>query len=137
MKIKILMLSFLPFASLAYDSCTNIQVSDQVFYCAKEAFTNHDAEMNKTYKALLADIKNRYASEPGTGAEIIEKIKISQRAWIHFRDANCPVYILDVETGSQVYETSIYDCESEMTIKRTDELKGILKNLQSFSMELK
>lgn len=129
MKIKLYMLLFIPLALWANDSCKNIQVSDQLYYCAKETFTNHDAEMNKTYKTLLADIKNRYASEPETGAEIIEKIKISQRAWVRFRDANCPVYILDVETGSQVYETSVYDCESEMTIKRTDELKAILKSL--------
>ncbi|WP_231827356.1 lysozyme inhibitor LprI family protein [Pseudocitrobacter corydidari] len=129
MKIKMLMLLFIPCALWANDFCTDIQVSDQVFDCAKETFTNHDAEINKTYKALLSDIKKRYSSEPETGAEVIEKIKISQRAWIHFRDANCPVFTLDVEAGSQVYETSLYDCESEMTIKRTEELKTILKSL--------
>ncbi|KAA1045559.1 lysozyme inhibitor LprI family protein [Pseudocitrobacter sp. 73] len=129
MKIRIYTLLFIPFALWANDSCTNIQVSDQVFDCAKETFTNHDAEMNNTYKALLAGIKKRYASEPVVGAEVIEKIKISQRAWIHFRDTNCPVFTLDIVTGSQAYETSIYDCESEMTIKRTDELKAILKSL--------
>ena len=129
MKIKMLMLLFIPCVLWANDSCKNIQVSDQVFNCAKETFTKHDAEMNKTYKALLAEIKKRYASEPEAGAEFIEKIKISQRAWIHFRDANCPVFTLDVETGSQVYETSLYDCESEMTIKRTDELKKISRYL--------
>ncbi len=129
MKIRIYTLLFIPFALWANDSCTNIQVSDQVFDCAKETFTNHDAEMNNTYKALLAGIKKRYVSEPVVGAEVIEKIKISQRAWIHFRDANCPVFTLDIVTGSQAYETSIYDCESEMTIKRTDELKAILKSL--------
>lgn len=129
MKIRIYTLLFIPFALWANDSCTNIQVSDQVFDCAKETFTIHDAEMNNTYKALLAGIKKRYASEPVVGAEVIEKIKISQRAWIHFRDANCPVFTLDIVTGSQAYETSIYDCESEMTIKRTDELKAILKSL--------
>lgn len=129
MKTKILTLLFIPITLWANDSCTNIQVSDQVFDCAKETFTNHDAEMNKTYKALLAGIKKRYASEQEVGAEVIEKIKISQRAWVHFRDANCPIFTLDIETGSQVYETTLYDCQSEMTIKRTDELKKIMRYL--------
>lgn len=129
MKTKILTLLFIPFTLWANDSCTNIQVSDQVFDCAKETFTNNDAEMNKTYKALLAGIKKRYASEPEVGAEVIEKIKISQRAWVHFRDANCPIFTLDIETGSQAYETTLYDCQSEMTIKRTDELKKIMRYL--------
>lgn len=62
------------------------------------------------------------------GSEFVQKIKLSQRAWINFRDANCTVFSFQIDKESQSFETSMYSCKYDMTLKRIEELKSVLIN---------
>lgn len=109
----------------ANDECSNIQLSDQIFLCSKKTYENSDKQLNKTYKSLITTITEEYKSQPVLKNEYIEKIKISQRAWVSFRDANCVAYSFQIDSKSQAYETSVYSCKNDMTRKRIDELNSI------------
>ncbi|EJD8036544.1 TPA: lysozyme inhibitor LprI family protein [Escherichia coli] len=126
MKILLSFLFFAPFALQASDPCYNIQLSEQVFLCSKKTFEQSDAKLNETYKTLLSAINKEYIPAPNVGSEFVQKIKISQRAWINFRDTNCTVFSFQIDNESQAYETSMYSCKNDMTLKRIEELKRVL-----------
>lgn len=128
MRVSLLLISFIPFALLADDPCLNIQYSEAVFLCSKKIFEDSDAKLNETYRTLLSTIRKKYNSQPNSGAKFIEKIKLSQRAWINFRDTNCTVFSFMIDEESQAYDTSMYSCKNDMTLKRTKELETILDN---------
>ncbi|AXD05333.1 TPA: DUF1311 domain-containing protein [Salmonella enterica subsp. enterica serovar Liverpool] len=128
MRVSLLLISFIPFALLADDPCLNIQYSEAVFLCSKKTFEDSDAKLNETYRTLLSTIRKKYNSQPNSGAKFIEKIKLSQRAWINFRDTNCTVFSFMIDEESQAYDTSMYSCKNDMTLKRTKELETILDN---------
>ncbi|ECD3897906.1 DUF1311 domain-containing protein [Salmonella enterica subsp. enterica serovar Gloucester] len=128
MRVSLLLISFIPFALLADDPCLSIQYSEAVFLCSKKTFEDSDAKLNETYRTLLSTIRKKYNSQPNSGAEFVEKIKLSQRAWINFRDTNCTVFSFMIDEESQAYDTSMYSCKNDMTLKRTKELETILAN---------
>ncbi|UYW73764.1 DUF1311 domain-containing protein [Pseudocitrobacter faecalis] len=92
----------------------------------KKTFEQSDAKLNETYKTLLSAINKEYIPAPNVGSEFVQKIKISQRAWINFRDTNCTVFSFQIDNESQAYETSMYSCKNDMTLKRIEELKRVL-----------
>lgn len=128
MRVSLLLIYFIPFALLADDPCLNIQYSEAVFLCSKKTFEDSDAKLNETYRTLLSAIRKKYNSQPDLGAEFVEKIKSSQRAWINFRDKNCTVFSFMINEESQAYDTSVYSCKNDMTLRRTKELETILTN---------
>ncbi|MCL9313114.1 DUF1311 domain-containing protein [Salmonella enterica subsp. enterica serovar Enteritidis] len=104
MRVSLLLIYFIPFALLADDPCLSIQYSEAVFLCSKKTFEDSDAKLNETYRTLLSTIRKKYNSQPNSGAEFVEKIKLSQRAWINFRDANCTVFSFIIDEESQAYD---------------------------------
>ena len=70
-----------------------------------------DAELNKTYKALLAKLPD---------AESKEKLKQSQRAWLAFRDAEAEFE----GRGGTMAPTLRYATKTELTQQRIKQLKA-------------
>ncbi|EBH9038137.1 Uncharacterized protein conserved in bacteria [Salmonella enterica subsp. indica] len=128
MKKALSFLFFTPFILQASDPCYNIQLSDQIFLCSKRTFEHNDDKLNEIYKSILSTIRKEYAPDPDMGSEFVQKIKLSQRAWINFRDANCTVFSFQIDKESQAFETSMYSCKNDMTLKRIEELKSVLIN---------
>ncbi|EAA5286882.1 DUF1311 domain-containing protein [Salmonella enterica subsp. houtenae] len=126
MKNYAVIILFIPLALQASIQCNNIQLSEQVFLCSQKAFEDSDEKLNETYKTLLSTIRKTYSPQPSLGSEFIEKVKTSQRAWVNFRDTNCIVYSFQSDEKSQSYETSMYSCKNDMTLKRIEELKSVL-----------
>ncbi|EAU0218293.1 DUF1311 domain-containing protein [Salmonella enterica subsp. enterica] len=77
-------------------------------------------KLNEIYRRFLSTIRKKYMSQPHSGAEFVEKIKLSQRAWIKFRDANCIGYTFPNDEASQTYDTAMYSCKNNITLKRTE-----------------
>lgn len=124
--IKILMLLlFFPILSYADLECDNIQVSDQVYQCSRQSLEMNDAKLNQEYKKILEGVNNRYSSHIELRDEYIKKIKLSQRAWVDFRDKNCEVLSYQIDVGTQAYETSKNSCKDKMTQERVKELETI------------
>jgi uncharacterized protein YecT (DUF1311 family) len=72
---------------------------------AAKDFEQADAELNKTYEALLAKLP---------GAEAKEKLKQSQRAWLSFRDGEA-AFAADQARGGSIAVTIRYETMTELT----------------------
>lgn len=72
---------------------------------ARAEFVKVDAELNRTYEALLAKL-------PDTGSK--QKLKESQRAWLAFRDAEA-AFAADQARGGSMAPTIRYETMTELT----------------------
>ena len=61
--------------------CRNAETAQERLVCARADLAAADLELNRNYRRALA----------GLGPEGRRQLRISQRAWIGFRDAVCPV----------------------------------------------
>ena len=75
-------------------------------------FEPADAELNKTYEALLAKLPD---------AESKQKLKESQRAWLAFRDAEA-AFVVDQARGGSMAPTLRYETITELTQQRIKQL---------------
>jgi uncharacterized protein YecT (DUF1311 family) len=83
---------------------------------ARADFMKADAELNKTYEALLKKL-----SDAGSK----EKLKQSQRAWLVFRDAEA-AFEADEARGGTMAPTLRYTTMTELTEQRIKQLKTTL-----------
>jgi uncharacterized protein YecT (DUF1311 family) len=75
---------------------------------ARAEFEQVDAELNKTYEALLTKLAD---------AESKEKLKQSQRAWLAFRDAEA-AFVADRTRGGSMAPTVRYETMTKLTQQR-------------------
>lgn len=54
-----------------------------------------------------------------------EKLKIAQRAWLAFRDANCACQAFEMQ-GEAIYPAIHYGCLAQMTRQRSQEIWELL-----------
>ena len=80
---------------------------------ARAEFAKADAELNKTYEALLAKLPD---------AESKQKLKESQRAWLAFRDAEAG-FAADQARGGSMAATICYETMKELNQQRIKQLK--------------
>ncbi len=80
---------------------------------ARADFKQADAELNKTYQALLAKLPDAASKQ---------KLKEKQRAWIASRDAEAARAAKEAEGGSMA-PTLRYETMAELTQQRTKQLK--------------
>jgi uncharacterized protein YecT (DUF1311 family) len=76
-------------------------------------FVKADAELNKTYGALLTKLPD---------AESKQKLKEAQRAWLVFRDAEA-AFVADQARGGSMAPTIRYGTMTELTQQRIKQLK--------------
>jgi uncharacterized protein YecT (DUF1311 family) len=81
---------------------------------ARAEFERADADLNKTYDALLAKL-------PDTEGK--EKLKQSQRAWLAFRDTES-AFAADQVRGGSMAPTIRYETMTELTQQRIKQLKA-------------
>ncbi len=81
---------------------------------ARAEFEQADAELNKTYEALLAKLPD---------AEGKEKLKQSQRGWLAFRDAEA-AFAADQARGGSMAPTIRYETITELTQQRIKQPKA-------------
>ena len=84
---------------------------------ARADFKLADAELNKTYEAVLKKLPD---------AESKEKLKQSQRAWLAFRDAEA-AFAADEARGGSMAPTIRYATMTELTEQRIKQLKSHLE----------
>lgn len=91
---------------------------------SQEKYSQADEELNSVYKKILVDYKN--------DAEFIKNLKLSQKIWIQFRDAEMKVKYPDREIG--YYGSMHPSCWSlymtELTTERTKCLKIWLTGIE-------
>lgn len=86
--------------------------------CAAENYKKADAELNKTWKLLIANLLD----------EEVEELREVQRLWLRFRDAHCDYEAARYEGGS-IQPLIRYTCLQTLTETRTEQLKDRLKEV--------
>ena len=84
---------------------------------ARSEFERADAELHKTYDALLARLSD---------AESKQKLEASQRAWIAFRDAEAS-FAADQVRGGSAAPVLRYVSMTESTEQRIKQLKNAFR----------
>ena len=85
---------------------------------ARADFARADADLNKTYQAVLAKLGDTQSKQ---------KLKETQRAWVASRDAEAARATKEVEGGSMA-PTLRYEAMTRLTRERIKELKAMLDN---------
>lgn len=99
---------------IAGDTCDNANTQAELTQCAGQAYQATDDELNEVYQALVSKLDNNSTS--------LERLRVAQRAWINFRDAECAFESSAVEGGS-AQPMVRYGCLETMTKARTERLQ--------------
>ena len=105
-----------PLDALCPEATTTVEMQA----CLKRRYEAADKALNGVYKQLMAKL------EPARR----EKLRAAQRAWVRFRDASAEFEADEAEGGS-MYPLVHMATQVVKTEHRVDELKGILKRLES------
>jgi len=107
------------------NDCINAVSQQEMNLCAEADWQVADAELNRAYKAVVAEMRAMDASLPVElqGAEAA--LRTAQRAWITYRDGNCEVSGFPMRGGS-AEPLLVYGCLRQMTENRTAELWDLL-----------
>jgi uncharacterized protein YecT (DUF1311 family) len=108
-------------AAAGDDACAAAQTQLEITECHGREFQRMDHQLNEAYRPLLA------ALDP----EHQEKLKVAQRAWVTFRDADCALDASQALHGS-LEGTLLYMCKTSMTKDRIAALANIKKSLADY-----
>ena len=100
--------------------CPEATTTVEMQVCLERRYEEVDKALNGVYKQLMARL------EPARR----EKLRAAQRAWIRFRDASAEFEASEAEGGS-MYPLVHMATQVVKTEHRVEELKGILKRLES------
>ena len=127
----VLFLISIPFICLAKDTKQLSQCYEKAFtqkelnQCAGIDYRTADAELNRVYKL----IRKVYKDDP----KFLNKMKIAQRAWIKFRDAQFAM-MFPHEDDAAYYGSAFPMCagnyKASLTLQRVLELKQWLKGAE-------
>lgn len=94
-------------------NCGDGSSSVQAGFCAKQAWSRADAELNRLWKI----VKPR-ADARGTGRALLQE----QRAWLKRRDATCD---RELQGGGALAPAFYWACMEELTLARNTVLRGL------------
>jgi uncharacterized protein YecT (DUF1311 family) len=104
--------------TFAADDDEPVQTQAEMNQQAAADFAKADAQLNKVYKQVQA----------GLDADGLAKLKVAQRAWLAFRDADAD-FQADAAARGGTMAPCIYDgVRQQLTEARTAELRQLLQN---------
>jgi len=123
--IFLTLITFFPLASWADDGikCNKDGNQAELNVCASDDFSVADKELNQTYQALI--------KKEAADTLFISKLRIAQKAWLAFRDAELEARFACAEGGVNVCWGSMYMMsflyrKAELTRERTKHLQQML-----------
>jgi uncharacterized protein YecT (DUF1311 family) len=105
--------------------CANTSIQLELNFCAEQDWMDADAELNRVYKAVMAEMKAMDQSLPPELQGAATTLRDAQRAWIAFRDTNCNLAGYPMRGGS-AEPLLIYGCLRQMTLDRTRQLQDLV-----------
>jgi len=115
--VLVVLLLGAPVAAAAAPDCANPQDQATMNACAARAYAKSDADLNRTYKTLIARLKN--------DADAARRLTAAQHAWIAFRDAEC-AFASAGSAGGSANAMVRAGCLDKQTRARTAALNGYL-----------
>jgi uncharacterized protein YecT (DUF1311 family) len=101
----------------AAEDCSNLQTQTDMTICAVGEYDKADAELNASYKQIMARLK----SDPDTAKLLVA----AEKAWMAFRDAEC-TFANSQTVGGSIHPMMVAECREAITRKRIDDLKAYL-----------
>lgn len=99
--------------------------------CAENDYQAEDAKLNKVYAKYLKKMQSMDADMGNNeGDTAVARLKTAQRAWIAFRDAECPLESVD-NMGGSIERILGASCLANMTKERTTTLQAQLKAMEA------
>lgn len=102
--------------------CNNVRNAFESYACADAEFRAADVELNDIYRRVLAHIAENGGDKPYDSASWTEAMKVAQRAWVAFRDADCKGVVPVEWSGGRGSKAAVLGCMREKTRVRTQEL---------------
>lgn len=113
----LLCLTLAPATVSLADDCTNAQSQAAMNECADKSYKKSDAELNKLYKEIEAQLKD----DP----DATKLLVAAQRAWVAQRDAECD-FAASGTAGGSAYPMVLTICLDGMTQDRIKDFQGYL-----------
>jgi len=106
--------------------CPNASTTLEINECLADLQHKADASLNALYQKIQKAIRERVAQEQGSlkgyGERSLEKLRVAEAAWIHYRDAQCDAAEQQFEGGT--ISTSVrLGCVKDLDEQRTRELE--------------
>ena len=113
-----------PLLAQGTPNCNEPRTQMEMNICAGQEYRAADAELNKVYKAVIAQMKDMDSGLPPElkGAE--KTLRKAQRAWIPYRDMACETYGFQARGGT-MERMLVAECLGKMTRRRTKDLKDV------------
>lgn len=108
--------------------CGKAETQMEMTYCAEQDLVAADKALNAQYQATRKVAKKRDADSEPDANKADEFLVKAQRAWVAYRDAQCDSWGYQAHGGSMEPQL-IYDCQADLTRKRTAELKALSENM--------
>ena len=90
--------------------------------CTDDAFRVADAQMNAAYRRVQQTIQNTNGMSDADREAWLDALRMAQRAWMAFRDADCGAPIQYQYGGGTGGPLASLDCILDKTTRRTREL---------------
>ncbi len=105
-------------------ACASPKFSDQNS-CLRREIASNDARLAHVYNSYLARLRSAPASRGG-GSPAVEKLRISEKAWLAYRVQECRRRNWGKE--GTLWAPRRAECMKEMAATRTDELARLLRS---------
>ena len=112
----------------SYEKCfQHASRASEMNRCAEEGYQKADALLNSVYGKAVSSLSHAARKDPGA-AEVLRRLKRSQRIWITYRDANCE--LLSTQSFGDGHDESLSrtGCLVDETMNRIDLIEGVVND---------
>jgi uncharacterized protein YecT (DUF1311 family) len=102
--------------------CDKATSTPELNQCADAALQAADAKLNAMYQKALVVIRKAGGEKPYDRKSWEDALKVSQRAWLAYRDADCDGLVPMSWGGGTGTTSAVLWCKTEKTETRTKEL---------------
>jgi uncharacterized protein YecT (DUF1311 family) len=112
----------------AASNCGDKPSQTAMTMCQADVSDRADAEMNRVWKQVYAQMQRSDRDEPSTARSDLgfaPALLASQRAWLTYRDAECQIESYEWKGGS-MQPFTYNQCMTSLTQERTRQLRAII-----------
>jgi uncharacterized protein YecT (DUF1311 family) len=99
--------------------CNTASTTVELNYCTERTYQKADEKLNEAYQAVLKQIRASGGEAPYDAKSWEEALRVSQRAWIVYRDAECKGLVPMEWSGGTGTAAAVNGCMTELTEART------------------
>jgi uncharacterized protein YecT (DUF1311 family) len=104
-------------------NCEDAKNTVEMNVCADKDFAAADAKLNGVYKTVIEHIADSDLEQPYDRKSWDEAMRVSQRAWVAFRDADCKGAVPMEWSGGTGTSAAVAGCMAQKTLTRTKDLQ--------------